>query len=256
MSILKASVPSLPLIMLHTLVVCLTAVPASAQTTPSVLIDLLVLDEAYTKASPADIPGTCTVADSADVLMWRQQTWEVWGEIVCPNGRYWWWDYQRPALRADGQCNYFSPCTPAFSEPQSWEAGAFHFWKLVANTYVVFAQFDSEGNALPGVCLPAGSKETQAQVSRRAVRCSLCSEDPETVVCPEEGYLYDPVTCLCTPSPIFVDTAGNGYDLTSAGDGVQFRFTPGGRVVTAAWTKANSDDALLVLDRNGNGLKC
>lgn len=66
------------------------------------------------------------------------------------------------------------------------------------------------------------------------------------------------VQAVCTPpspdpdSPIVVDLAGDGFALTSAGDGVRFQLRPG-TVGQWAWTKAGSDDAWLALDVDGDG---
>ncbi len=66
---------------------------------------------------------------------------------------------------------------------------------------------------------------------------------------------WDNQFCRCNPfTPIIIDIQGNGYNLTSASEGVSFDFTGEDTPIILSWTSANSDDAFLVLDRNGNGL--
>ncbi len=55
-------------------------------------------------------------------------------------------------------------------------------------------------------------------------------------------------------SPIIVDTAGDGYQLTDMQHGVLFDLDCDGQAERVAWTRADADDAFLVMDRNGNGI--
>jgi len=64
---------------------------------------------------------------------------------------------------------------------------------------------------------------------------------------------YDGGGTALGDSPIIIDVVGNGFDLTDAGSGVNFDLDNDGVPETTAWTASGSDEAFLVLDRNGNG---
>jgi hypothetical protein len=73
---------------------------------------------------------------------------------------------------------------------------------------------------------------------------------------------YDDSSCGCfggcAPelggcSPVLIDVSGDGFALTNAANGVNFDVGGNGTPERRAWTAPGTDDAWLVLDRNGNG---
>ncbi len=59
--------------------------------------------------------------------------------------------------------------------------------------------------------------------------------------------------CELPNCPLIIDTARDGYRLTSVENGVRFDLNADGVPEQVAWTRRDSDDAFLVMDRNGNG---
>jgi hypothetical protein len=78
-----------------------------------------------------------------------------------------------------------------------------------------------------------------------------CELFPE--VCDPGGWSFEWCACVPYTSPILVDVAGNGFNLTNSARGVDFNLNNKGGREKLAWTNSSSDDAWLALDRNGNG---
>ena len=68
-----------------------------------------------------------------------------------------------------------------------------------------------------------------------------------------DGGEWDDGKCAYPNSPLIVDTARDGYRLTSVENGVRFDLNADGVPEQVAWTRRDSDDAFLALDRNANG---
>lgn len=133
-------------------------------------------------------------------------------------------------------------CWPAFHQPIFYDVGNITYWD----------QLTSTGSWRNGSCVQSATRS-----HRQAHRCGPPTNEEE---CAEEGLYWNftDSTCNGVPwydpdTPVLVDVSGNGFDLTSASDGVRFDLNNNGVSEQIAWTSLASDDAWLALDRNRNG---
>lgn len=173
----------------------------------------------------------------------------------------------RSFARADFHCSNWTPTLRAFVEQPN--ATTCENGSPISNTSQVgnqntyvdsYAQSDSWGPVLRTItsfayfCDHTTSPLVTESYEEGCIDNGGGGDDCAGVFCFYGGNPYGEIQPCCASSPVLIDVAGNGFALTNFVNGVIFNLSHDNTTYNWSWTMANSDDAWLVLDRNGNGV--
>ena len=179
----------------------------------------------------------------------------------------WWDDTSYQSNFASGECCFFGECPPVLEEPVSFTDGPREYWSETAydrscdvtncvnnggprtvreNRACPRTDIDQDTHALEDDPLDCDDNDSLTYPGA-ATYCEAMDRN-----CNGEDDRNEPDPQSCG-SPVLVDLAGNGFDLTNSDQGVLFNLTGVG-AMKWSWTAIQSDDAWLVLDRNDDGI--
>lgn len=170
-------------------------------------------------------------------------------------------------MSGDVSCQYFGYYGRSFANSQTVSASGECGWSpegaspqceghvgppmlMNGTAYVWMVETSAAGWANPN-CWFGETQSQQISVNIEGCGGSTCCSAGAYAACVHSGGLFD--GCVCGFSPVVISLDGPELRLTDAAGGVSFDMRPDGVLEQTSWTRAGSEDAFLVLDRNRNG---
>ena len=239
----------------------------------------------YNLSDPS-IPQSAKAAIENAVAQWNSQSGST-GVFIepAPQGQSGDVEFKNSTNLDDtGLCAGYKPSTQRIYYNPDWESRAANSVSagatVIAHELGHFLGLDEGGvnpsqatimnnpTVTPGTTCQNASVPTTTVQMNDATKSGSCIADvrptpnptptPEcTIELCEAGCAYSCESQGCygsgCASPVVLDLAGNGFDLTDVTHGVMFDIEGDGVKEPLSWTSLLSDDVFLVLDRNGNG---
>jgi hypothetical protein len=244
----------------HTVRYCLLMLVIGGVTLQSGARRDVLVSSVFWGQNPTENLPDCTEVGPAVRI--DSKSWPVGGHYQCPsNGPSGNMAANPNPLVASGMlaCAFFARiCPPIFGSPGSG-----------SDMEGAFAQVSITERSISGsaVCVNSTPTYVKARTANVYDTSSLCNpeEEPDCDSCTfsandpaqfseDGGYFIEECSCCVDPwSPILIDVAGDGFDLTDRIGGVLFDLDSDGVPEQLPWTSSRSDDAWLVLDRDGTG---
>jgi hypothetical protein len=207
--------------------------------------------------------------DCATIVNGTDTPGRIYKKLTYPH-MYWLDGYDRPGVEVidygqggipdnPGVC---TECWPSFENPYFEQVGNVTYWKQKTfPSYINFptnscwtsttaTQDNRQGHTCSTACYHCGEQWCDPDCGGN-VRLRPKSSSRATFANHARPMLLPDPCCFNTP--ILIDVAGNGFELTDKQQGVLFDFNGDGTRGQISWTAVGADDGWLVLDRNANG---
>jgi hypothetical protein len=206
-----------------------------------------------------DTSNTCSGTNPHEAV--TDQVWyETNADTYCKDGGWvtlWWPPHEQP-VGVSGECGHAAggdrpDCTGIWGYPVDQGFNADTQQEIIAVS--VYPQEWSSANG--GTCYDDPAFDGTVYINTPSGDCMYadCCSDQRRPECEAAQGDFNQANCECNfATPLLIDMNGDGYQLTSFEDGIDFDLMGTGEARHIAWTASGTDDAFLVLDLNGNGV--